>query len=119
MDRKENKHKKMMRVQVEDGTVGDRNREKYLALDRATEQMATPRRQDHNRDVTTLGLKSPPEHKGRRTHAQWHKSRSFSLLLAFVRNPGSVFASLKGCFFLFLGPNSHHYNQPSNASWKI
>lgn len=98
---KEKKHKKMMRVQVEHGTVGNRNREKYLALERATEQMATPRRQDHNRDVTTLGLKSPPEHKGTCTHAQWHKSRSFSLLSAFVRNPGSVFASLKGCFFFF------------------
>lgn len=110
----------MMRVQVEHGTVGDRNREKYLALDRATEQMATPQRQDHNRDVTTLGLKSPPEHKGTRTHAQWHKSRSFSLLSAFVRDPGSVFFPfLKVCFSLFLGPNNHHYYQPSNASWKI
>lgn len=70
-----------MRAQVEHGTVGDRNREKYLVLDRATEQMATPQRQDHNRDVTTLGLKSPPEHKGTRTHAQWHKSRSFFFII--------------------------------------
>lgn len=56
-----------MRVQVEHGTVGDRNGEKYLALDRVTEQMATPQRQDHNRDVTTPGLKSPPEQMAR-TH---------------------------------------------------
>lgn len=104
LDRKEKKHEKMMRVQVKHGTVGDRNREKYLALDRATEQMATPQRQDHNRDVTTLGLKSPPEHKGTRTHAQWHKSRSFSLLSAFVRDPGSVFSLPKRLFFPSSGP---------------
>lgn len=38
--------------------------------------MDTPQRRDHNRDVTTLGLKSPLEHKGTCTHAQWHDSRS-------------------------------------------
>lgn len=40
-------------------------------LDRATEQMATPQREDHNGDITTLGLKSPLKNaRPTRTHTR-------------------------------------------------
>lgn len=79
------------------GPVGDRNREKCHVLDQASEQMDTPQRRGHNRDVTTLGLKSPQEHKG--THAQWHESRSLSSSSLSVTGPGCGLSSLKGFFF--------------------
>lgn len=99
-----------MRAQVEQGTVGDRNREKCLVLDRAAEQMATPQRQDHNRDVTTLGLKSPPEHSHTCSVAQ---IKVFFFIISICEGSG------KSVFSLFLGPNNHHNYQPSNASWTI
>lgn len=71
-------------------------RAKCRGLDRAREQMDTPRRRDHNRDVTTLGLKSPLEHKGTCTHAQWHESRSLSSLSPLATATGCGFSSSKG-----------------------
>lgn len=41
-------------------------------LDQAAEQMATPQREDHNGDITTLGLKSPLKNASARTHIPTH-----------------------------------------------
>lgn len=38
-------------------------------LDQAIEQMATPQREDHSGDITTLRLKSPLEHTHTRDDA--------------------------------------------------
>lgn len=56
--------------QRDDRSRSERKRKCCVVLDHTTEQMATPQREDHNRDITTLRLKSPLEdtHTGTHTH---------------------------------------------------
>lgn len=77
-------------------------------LDRATEQMATPQREDHDGDITTLGLKSPLKNARECTHTPTHtrtlsgKGQGlffFPLLPAFVSRLGILLGAYKDSIF--------------------
>lgn len=71
--RRREENKRMLRRvcrQRDDTRRSERKRKRCVVLDHTTEQMATPQREDYNRDITTLRLKSPLEDT--RTGAHTH-----------------------------------------------
>lgn len=70
--RREENKRMLRRVcrQRDDTRRSERKRKRCVVLDHTTEQMATPQREDYNRDITTARLKSPLEDT--RTGAHTH-----------------------------------------------
>jgi len=84
-------------------------KEACLVLDPATEQMATPQREDRSGGAR---VKISP---GTRTHAPWQRARSFCLPSAFVRDPDTTGPTSSPISWWFTDVRSGH---GFNPFWK-